>query len=160
MAAFLDLAGFKALTVIPGEDVDEVETRYPGWIAGQLGIESARMDGKLRKRYALESPYPLIVTAWLTRIVTPLVYFKRGVDPTDEQYTDMSADARQAREEITEAANSVDGLFDLPLIEAATQTGIAKGYPQAYTEAGPYVFLDQQRSRSKSEDANGRGTTI
>ena len=160
MAAFLDLAGFKALTVIPDEDVDEVETRYPGWVDAQLEIETARLNGKLRKRYALTSPFPLIVKSWLTRVVTPLVYHKRGVDPTDGQFEDMVEDANRARDEVQEAANAEDGLYDLPLNEGSTETGVSKGFPMAYTEASPYAFADDQYARARVEDTGSGGGTI
>ena len=84
---YLDLNGFKGLTVMPASDVDGIETSAPGWILGQLTYWSSQIDSRLAKRYAVPfpSPYPTAVTGWLARIVTQRLYIKRGVDSTDAQ---------------------------------------------------------------------------
>jgi hypothetical protein len=158
--AYLDLSGFKNASVMPDEDVDALHDRYASFFETQLENESAWIDARLRKRYAapFESPYPKAVVRWLATIVTELAYIKRGVDPNDEQITRIFEAAKEAREEVLEAANSVEGLFDLPLRSDTTATGIAKGGTRSYSEASPYAFTDVQGQRGREEDRNGGGS--
>lgn len=51
MFPYLDLNGFKLRTVMPGGDVEALETRYPGWILQCLFSWSSRLNSQLRKRY-------------------------------------------------------------------------------------------------------------
>jgi len=53
--------------------------------------------------------------------------------------------------ELKEAADSKDGLFDLPLRADTTATGVSKGGPRGYSEASPYTNLDRQRARRRNE---------
>jgi hypothetical protein len=160
MAAYLTLVEFKTLSVMPSVFVDEIEAVSSGWTLGQLTLESARMDARLRKRYAapFDLPAPVCVQGWLAKIVTLSAYVKRGFDPTDKQGQMYVDDRNTAVAEIKEAADAVDGLFDLPLRADTTDSGISKASPRAYSEQSPYVFTDGQRRVGTQEDGNGGGT--
>jgi hypothetical protein len=160
MTAYLTVSEFKVLTVMPSEFVDAIETVTPGWTAAQLALESARMDSRLSKRYAVPfvAPIPAAVQGWLSAIVTVRAYMKRGFDPTDQQALEYKAQADAAIADLKEAADSNDGLFDLPLRADTTATGIAKGGPRSYSETSPYVFADRQVAVGRNEDAAGGGT--
>jgi phage gp36-like protein len=157
---YLTIATFKAASVMPDEDIDALDARYPSFLDEQLENESAWIDARLRKRYAapFESPYPKAVVRWLAAMVTDRAYKKRGVDPNDLQAADLVQDAKDAKAEILEAANSETGLFDLPLRADTTGSGISKGGPLAYSEQSPYVWTDQQVEVARDEDSNGSGT--
>lgn len=160
--SYLDVDEFAARTIAPsdlvygdfidptGEFTDEVKVeRRAAWLTfveSRLIIETSRINSKLRKRYAapFESPVPEIVLGWLAAIVTPSLYKRRGWDPSEAQAEDLKADHDKAIEEITEAANSEDGLFDLPLRQDTTDDGISKGGPLGYAEASPYDWMDRQ----------------
>lgn len=160
MVAYLDVAGFKNLTVMPSEAVDELELAHAGWLAAQLANRSKLIDAKLAKRYDVpfQSPYPEIVQGWLARIVTPLAMLRRGVDATDQQYVDIRDDARAAWEEIDEAANGEEGLYDLPLRADTDASGVTRGGPFGYSEASPYVWTDIQAETGRAEDRARGGT--
>ena len=153
MPAYLTLATFKARTVMPAADVDRVEAAATGWIDQKLASRSAAIDARLAKRYDVpfSTPIPEAVLDWLARIVTPDVYFKRGVNPSDEQFAAYKGEADAAWAEIDRAADSVTGLFDLPLRQDTTMTGIARGTPLSYSEASPYTFTDRQREAVERE---------
>ncbi len=157
---YLTLDEFKALSLMPSSDLDSLEEVSPGWIDSQIEYWSAQIDSRLRKRYAapFSSPYPLAVQGWLTRIVTVRCYLKLGVRPSDEQFAEIKADADTATAEIREAAEAVAGLFDLPLREDTTATGIAKGGTAVYSETSPYSWTDVQADAARSEDRNRGGT--
>jgi hypothetical protein len=162
MTAYLDVAGFKALSLIADERVDELVARYPDFMPAKLEEGTAWIDGRLRKRYAapFAQPYPVVVKSWLAKLVQLEAQIKLGVDPNDEQFVKMSEFYDNAQKEITEAAEAEKGLFDLPLRADTTSSGISRGGTRAYSEQSPYVAFDQQRSVGRNEDGNGRGSDV
>lgn len=160
MPAYLDLAGFKARTLMPAADVDELEATAPGWILVQLEDGSDRIEAPLRKRYdtPFSSPYPKVLLRWLASIVTLRCYLKRGVDPLDRQFEAIQKDHDTALEELEKAANSETGLFELPLRADTSASGVSKGGPYGYSEQSPYAWTDRQARTGRDEDRNGEGT--
>ena len=160
MASYLDIAGFKALSTMSSAEVDELEAIAPGWLTAKLAARTRWMEARLRKRYAVPftEPYPEAVQDWLARIVTLAAYLRRGVDPTDAQFAEIKADAEKAEEEIAEAAEAQDGLFDLPLRADSNASGISKGAPYVYSERSPTLWTHIQSRRGREERRNGRGT--
>jgi len=165
MSIYLNLAGFKDLTTIPASFVDEVEAREPGWVDKQLAHWGRWIDARLRKRYAspfaahdAADPTPVVVQGWLSRIVTPKVWLKRGVDPSDLEFELVNADATAAQAEVLEAAKSDEGWFDLPLRTDEDASAIARGGPLSYSEQSPYVWADAQSLTGREEDAAGGGS--
>lgn len=160
MPPYLDVAGFKNLTVMPSGDVDVLETVAPGFLGAKLEAKSRWLDSRLTKRYAapFASPYPEAVKDWLARIVTLQAFLRRGVDPNDQQFAEIKADAEKAEQEVLEAATAETGLFELPPRADTTATGVTKGGPLGYSEASPYVWTDRQRRAATDEDANGEGS--
>lgn len=160
MAPYLTLTEFRDYTVLPAADVDDVEARFPGWIARQLDAWSREIDARLTKRYVVPfaTPYPITILEWLARIVTPRVMWKRGVDANDRQYQDIRDDAIAAEASIKEAADSEKGLYELPLRNDTAEGAIARATPLAYSEQSPYVWMDQQADIGRDEDADGIGT--
>lgn len=158
--AYLTQSEWKDRTVMPSTDVDALEARYPGWLTLQLDEESDAIDSRLRKRYdaPFSAPYPKAILRWLTKIVTRSAYLKRGVDPNDAQIEEVFTDAADVWVQIKEAADSVDGLFDLPLRSNTSASAITKGGPLGYSEASPFVSTDRQRDTGRDEDAAGTGT--
>jgi hypothetical protein len=167
MATYLDIDGFKGLTLIPSGFVDDVEKVTPGWLDNQLEYWARWIDTRLRKRYA--SPFaahdaapdstPTSIQGWLARIVTVRVMLKRGVDPNDEQYITIASDAEAAMSEVLEAANSDEGWFDIPLRTDEDGSAITRGNPRSYSEQSPYVWTDEQENVGRNEDNSGRGSS-
>lgn len=157
---YLDLFGLKALALLPAETLDEIDAANPGWFDATLAERSRWIDGRLSKRYAcpFATPVPEIVQGWLARIVMFRATFLRGFKPTDESALQLKADHDAALEEIKEAANAVDGLFDLPLRQDTTASGISKGGPLAYSERSPYVGRDVRGRAGRDDDARGSGS--
>lgn len=157
---YLDVTGYKALAVMPAATIDDVESLSPGFLAATLVERSAYINARLAKRYAVPfaAPYPEIVTGWLARLVDQRVLRKRGYVPDDASAQEVLDDAKEALEQLAEAANAVDGLFDLPLTASTSSSGISKGAPLGYSEASPFVGYDRQFSSAIDEDADGIGS--
>lgn len=160
---YLTVEDFKTAARIPASWVDEVEAKSPGYTAKRIEIASARLDGRLRKRYAApfaSGDVPTIVIGWLVALVTADVLIRRGVNPTDAQMSEHFKAADQAETESTEAANAVTGLYDLPLrADGTTGSGISIGGVMGYSEQSPYVSNEIQRRVGQSEDDNGCGSS-
>jgi hypothetical protein len=106
--------------------------------------------------YAAEPPVPGVVLAWLDALVSVDVLRKRGTNSNDPPISMVWDDAKRAREEIQQAANSKDGLWDLPASDDAT-SAISAGGPLFYSETSPYVYSDEQARRGREEDFTGHG---
>lgn len=157
---YLDVASYKALSLLQSALIDRVEAASPGFVLGHLVERSSFLNARLSKRYdaPFASPYPEAVTGWLVKLVDPLVLFKSGFRPADETALKITQRETEAREEIKEAANSDEGLFELPLRANTNQEGVTKGGPFGYSEQSPYVWTDGQGEAGHQEDTNGRGS--
>lgn len=102
--------------------------------------------------YAAATPCPEVVLGWLTTLVTFKLYRKRGVNPQDPLIDILVKDVERVRAELQEAADSKDGLFDLPVSEDS-DSAVTTGGPLSFSDASPYAWQDRQASRGYSEDA-------
>lgn len=145
--SYLTPAEFRTLTVMPSADVDDLEGQQPGFLSGMLEAYSRTIDARLRKRYAVPfaEPFPEIIRIWLARMVTIRCYLRRGVDPRDPQIEMVQEDANAAALELKEAADSRDGLWDLPLRADSPGSAVSAGSPLFYAEASPWDWTDRQR---------------
>lgn len=158
---------------MPGDDIDLIESQESGWVQAQIDRIGAMLDSRLAKRYAVpfggdpsltgeRSDVPYILEEWITAILTARMYAKRGVNPSSGElwFTEMVIEPMKlAAAQITEAANSETGLFDLPLKESlAPSGGATRGGPKMYTESGPYTWTDVQVDTAREEDESGSGT--
>lgn len=156
MPAYLSKAEFQGLTISPARYVDEIEADEAGWTDIQILYWSRWLDSRLAKRYA--TPFaappdtPVAVQGWIERLVTPRVYLKRGIDPTDAQWDAIQQGHTDALAETKEAADSLEGLFELPLKESDAEDGITRGAPLSFTEVSPYTWTTVQRDEAELED--------
>ena len=167
--SYLDRDGFATRTIAPSYLVDGswidptgaftdsvlVQRRadFFTFIEKQLVIATSKVNARLRKRYEVPfaSPAPEVVCGWIVSLVTPKVYRRRGVDTTDEQIASLDAEAAAALDEIKEAADSNEGLYDLPLRQDKTDTALSPsvGGPLSYSEPDAYIWTDVQREALK-----------
>lgn len=145
---------------MPPVHVQEIEDQQAGWTDQQLASWSHWIGARLFKRYTVPfaDPVPETVLIWLVRIVTWRAYIRRGVDPTDPEMAMIAEDAKSAMDEVKEAADAENGLFDLPLRNANTSgSAVTRGGPRSYSEHSPYVAGDIQREIGRQEDGGRRG---
>lgn len=172
---YMTKARFVELTIMPAADVDFIESLESGWCQKQIDRIGAWINVRLAKRYAVpfgadpispateRSDVPEILEEWIAALMTLRAYAKRGFNPSssDDWFNEaVLQPAKDAKAEVLEAADSEKGLFDLPLkaSSAPDGTGVTRGGPLGYSEAGPYAWTDVQLETARNEDANGRGT--
>lgn len=136
---------------MPSEDIAALDVAEAGFIKTRIAVRTSEMHSRVGKRYArpFAAPVPEIVLGWIGMLVTPDMYRKRGCNPQDATLELLEKDAELARAQMKEAADAVDGLFDLPLVEGRDSTAISKGAPQACSDASPYAWMDQQAERAR-----------
>lgn len=158
MSDYIDIAELKMLGSMPAEDVDDVEARYPGITAATITAVSGMFDARLRKRYAVpfEAPYPQPLKMAVSGWVAYRLWLKRGFNPSAEHNGSIELDYTEAKEWLSEAANSETGLIELPKKEEPLGPGaVSAGGPLGYSEASPYAWTTLQRGTGQSEDSNG-----
>lgn len=158
---YLTLATFRARTLMSVAEVDYVETDSPGFTLTRITIAASYVHARLRKRYGKSLPFgdpaPEAVLGWITALVTYDVLRKRGANPADPGVDAFKADMQKALDEIKEAADSKDGLFDLPSPEEGA-SNVTTGGPLGYSETSPYVWATKERLYGMWEDRNNDGT--
>jgi hypothetical protein len=155
----LDLAGFTALTIMPSSDVATLESLEPGFLVARIAYWQGYIEVRLTKRYVVPfaAPVPPVVQGWLSDIVTVDAYNKRGRNAADPAIEDLKAERTRALAEIKEAADSKEGLFDLPLRADLPTSAITRGGPLGYAEQSPYTAMTLQGIDGRAEDeSNGR----
>jgi hypothetical protein len=146
VAYFPDLATVKSHSVMPSDDIDALNAAEPGWILARALSLEGDINGRLRKRYAVpfSTPVPEAALNWLGALLDPEMYLKRGINPSDEQQARIEKRAETADKKITEAADAEKGLFDLPLRQDTTDTGIEQPTTLAYSEQSPFTGKHKQ----------------
>lgn len=165
--AYLTDATYAARSLLPAAWLTQLAAAHPvtggdpTYITRQLVVVESTINAQLNKRYAVpfENP-PEIVLGWMVALVDWRLLIARGFDGTANDVVEgFSALNTQAREEIALAANARDGLFDLPLAQDSTASGITKGGPAGYREASPFVSLHRQSVAGRCDDYRGTGKT-
>jgi hypothetical protein len=137
-------------------DPDKI-TRRDNWLSfvdATLVEVTDDIHSRLRKRYAVPfaSSVPTVILRWFRDLVIPRLYEARGWDASDGQAQSILDREERANDQIKEAADSKDGLYDLPLNAGTATSGISQGGPLAYAEASPYTWPDLQRDAAREED--------
>jgi len=157
MTANFPVGTYNADNVYAGQGI----LSAPAVVLGSTGLSVEFGAGSYVSGQSWAAPYPVprICFVWLTRMVTPEMYWKRGVNPQDPAIAEAEKLRDLAYEQIKEAADSKDGLYDLPIADNETTSAIAQGGPLGYSETSPYVWTDLEACRGTLEDANAGGTT-
>jgi len=138
---------------MPTESVNRLELQARGFIDQQIAMAQSWIETRLRKRYAIPfaAPYPEIYLGWITAIVTLAAYQRRGWNPSGAENELIIKAADDARAEVKEAADSKDGMFELPLRHDAPAGAVTQGGPMAYSEVAPYTWIDRQAEVARGE---------
>jgi hypothetical protein len=156
VSAYIDTPELKLLGSLPAEDVDDIETRYPGIVAKTISVVCGLYDARLAKRYAAPfvAPYPDALKFNVAREVAWRLYIKRGFNPSGAMDQLLEKEHTEADAWLREAADSEKGLVELPARQATPgeATAINQGGPYGYSEASPYAWTNIQRDAADWED--------
>ena len=97
--------------------------------------------------YAAAPPVPEIILGWLTAFVTDAVATRHGINPNDPLYKRITDLVTKSEEQLQQAANSKDGLWDLPQVEDLG-SAVNTGGPRGYSESSPYQWTYGQQARA------------
>ncbi len=161
MAAYVDLDYVKLVGSMPPADVDAVDALFPGSFAAIALSVSRMFDARLHKRYVtpFENDVPEALRWHVAAVVVAELWRKRGYNPGNALDETIERRRQEALEWLKEAADSKDGLAELPTRDTgADEAAVTKGGPYGYSEQSPYVAFDQQADDARTEDANRRGT--
>lgn len=154
--AYVDIDFVKLVGSMPPSDVDAVEALYPGTFAAIAESVSRMFDGRLFKRYAapFTAPYPEALRWNVAHVVVAALWQKRGYNPGSAQDEIVQTNKTEALAWLKEAADSKDGLVELPLRENTTAEGVSKGGPLFFAEQSPYAWMRKQSDAGRAEDEN------
>ncbi len=107
--------------------------------------------------YTAPTPILEVFLLWLTDLVNLDILRKRG-SSNDIDRKVFEDEAARVLAEVDKAANSKDGLFDLPMVADSQPSAVSKGGPLFYSESSPFVSADRQECEGRIEDACGFGT--
>ena len=149
--AYVDLDYIRDHGTMDPESVDAFEASSPGVIDKLAESVSKIFDAKLRKRYAapFKEPYPEALRYHVAQFVCFQIWIRRGFNPGSEQDALLTRMRDEAYEWLQEAADSKDGLIELPLRETDPPEGkaIVRSGPIGRSDASPYEWTDRQRAR-------------
>jgi hypothetical protein len=101
--------------------------------------------------YAAATPIPEIVLNWLNVFVTLDCYWRRGFNPNEPAGKLIVDAVEEAKKEVREAADSKDGLFDLPVSEDL-DSAVTTGGPLGHSDGSPYHWQERQARRGRCQD--------
>lgn len=151
MSQYATMQQVKDFGSMPSERIDQLEVLYPGITDRTVVIVSGMFDSRLKKRYAapFQAPYPDSLIFNVCRVVAYRLWMKLGFDPSSPQDQAIIQDNTDALAWLKEAADSENGLVELPAIQASPlgAAAVDSGGPLSYSEAGPYQWIDVQWGR-------------
>ena len=140
MPTYLALATYKQRTTIDASLVQLCENKGKD-VAWWLESASAQINTRLAKRYAVDfaspGPVPDQIIFWLIRLVNIDVWECAGGLPEGREDGWADAARKQVYEEIKEAADAENGLYELPLKNTDTlgSSAVNKGAPFVHEDA-------------------------
>lgn len=153
MARYIDLEYLKLVGNVPPAVLDECEEQTPGRIDKVIEAVCRFVDGRLAKRYSTPfgEPVPEAIKMAVAAIVSHHLRVQIGFDPGSQQ-DQLIVDAKnEAFAYLKEAADSKEGLVELPLREPPPGQkdagGVRRGGPLGRSDASPYDWTDRQRAR-------------
>jgi phage gp36-like protein len=152
MAVYATIQDVKDYGSMPAEDIDNLESLYPGLTLKLSEAISSLFDARLGKRYAapFASPYPYAIVLNVARQVAWRLWLKRGFNPKGEMDASIRQDYEDSETWLKEASNSQTGLIELPMRQdLAGSNGITRSGPMVYSETSPYKWADVQKDISE-----------
>ena len=98
--------------------------------------------------YAAATPVPETILQWLTAFVSDDVGTRHGINTNDPLWDRVQKRVDRANEQLEKAANSQEGLWDLPVSEDQG-SAVDTGGPLGYSESSPYQWSYSQQASAR-----------
>lgn len=153
MAAYFDVEYLRTMGSVPGAVLAEFEEANPGRLAKMIEAISRLMDSYLFKRYAtpFAEPVPEAVKFHGTQILSHQLRITIGFDPGSRQDEEIVNARVAAFAWLEAAANSRDGLVELPKREPVPGNpdapGVARRKARAFSYLSPIDWHRAQKAR-------------
>jgi hypothetical protein len=147
MPAYLTLAQYRAITTVDGSVVDLCGTKGKS-VQRWLDLSSAHIRSRLVKRYAIDwsevenQPVPDKIIQWLVLLVDIPVCKCTGATPEGRVDDWIREDETRVNDELKEAADAENGLFELPLRETGA-SAVHIGVPYVVAYQMPWDYQDR-----------------
>jgi hypothetical protein len=152
MPSYLTLADYRSITTLDGSVVDLCSAKGKD-VQRWLDLGSAHIRARLVKRYAVDftdpGPTPDKIIEWLVLLVDIPVCKSAGATPEGRVDDWAREDEKRVNDELKEAADAENGLFELPLknTDPTGASAINKGGPFVKTFLTPHTFWKVLASR-------------
>ena len=168
MIDILTESEFRQLSLIPREWVDDIAAKYPPeagqktWLLQQLELQASEVLAQLDTRYntsRLASPYPMIIKKWISALVAADLVLLLWFQSNSSDVERYESRAQLARDQIKDAVNSKEGMWQLPLKEGDSTSKAQRSAVRYSSTTSPFLDMRVQRDRGKQEDNSGSPTT-
>lgn len=153
MAAYVDREYVGLTGAMSPNDIEELETSVPGCFDAIALAVSRMFDARLSKRYLTPfDPIPEALKYHVTQVVVYELFKKRGFNPGSTQDQTILDARTESLAWLKEAADSKDGLVDLPIRETPTPdvSAIIQAGPISSSDDSPYSWIDVQAERMRN----------
>lgn len=155
--AYVDLDYVCLVSPIREDAARSYDADHPNSFAAIAEAVSRMFDARLAKRYA--TPFdttkpPEALRFHVGNVVAYQLWLKIGYDPGSQQDSNIKEARDEALAWLKDAADSVEGLVELPRREDATKTdaiAVSRSKPLAYSEATPFEWTRRQAERVRGE---------
>jgi hypothetical protein len=147
MPSYLTLAAYRSITTLDGSIVDLCVAKGKD-VQRWLDLDSAHIRSRLVKRYAIDwtevenQPAPDKIIQWLILLVDIPVCKCVGATPEGRVDDWVREDETRVNDELKEAADAENGLFELPLRETGA-SAIHIGVPHVVSYQMPWNYNDR-----------------
>lgn len=147
MPSYLTLAAYRSITTLDGSTVDLCAAKGKD-VQRWLDLDSAHIRSRLVKRYAIDwtevanQPVPDKIIQWLILLVDIPVCKCAGATPEGRVDDWAREDQTRVNDELKEAADCENGLFELPLRETGA-SAIHIGVPHVVSYQMPWNYYDR-----------------
>jgi len=151
MPSYLTLAAYRSITTLDGSIVDLCAAKGKD-VQRWLDMGSAHIRSRLEKRYAIDwteisnQPVPDKIIQWLVLLTDIPVCKSAGVTPEGRVDDWAREDETRTNDELKEAADAENGLFELPLRETGA-SAVHIGVPHVIDFLTPSTYWDAVAGR-------------
>lgn len=152
--AYITVAEFEKLTSMSSVHVKTLKSNHLDFLHLVLEQASNIIDTMLFKRYAVPFKEPLpVVKMWTAQLATAHAIKKLVVDTNNAPYLELfNTAAEEVKAMLMQVADAENGMFELPMREGSSKSGVVKPQRPFTADQSPYTALSRQSVLGSRED--------